>query len=466
MNFFLVKGAPEGSMQPASFGESLGNYFTMFLSASIVFEILTLAFAAVCMAGSFQKNRKSVLIHIGYFFAISALALVTGMFGYAIAALFANSSFMGPTIVLFLCLPGVLFLAFFSKGNPWHRALRATFYLSICYLVTEVAHNYNLLLDEFVEFGSALASFLFCLPYLLLIPVALQSSRLKIHHMVHFRKTVTIQYILVFATVFATALLSGFLPTDENTIRVFMMLILLLLGMVDILAYASHYYTSKRERTILDLEARAQLNEAASTMLKLNEQDIARNTRVRHDLKNTLAYLREAIEQGRYEEALTFIDETAGKSVGDLKIVDCGNRIVSSIMNLELRKAKLNSVEVRYRLIVPPELSIPDSDLCSLLTNILDNAIEGTLASGKPGYVDFSLVANQGLLRIQSKNPTKLFAVPMLSTKKEVGHGHGTSIIKSIVKEYGGYYEFAVKEHMFTLDCVLNMNMHPEDHNA
>ena len=439
----------------------------MFLNASIVVEILIMTFVAVCLTGSFKPRLKSVLIHVAYFFGLAAIMFVTTMLGYATGGcLNVQMNFIAPIIISFMLFPGAVFLGIFSKGNAWHRALRITFYLSICYLATEIAHNYNLLIDEFVTMGSPLANFLFCLPFFVLVPVALQAGRLKIHHVTHFRKSLTIQFVLVFLSVLATAFLSGFATTEDNSIRIWLILILILLGFIDIFAYGSNYYTNKRERTIVTLQARNQLNEAASIMLKLSEEDIARNTRARHDLKNTLSYIRDAIEQGRYDDALAFIDETAGKAYGDLQLVDCGNSVISSIMNLEMRKAKLSHVEIRYRLIVPPTLAIPDSDLCSLLTNILDNAIEGTLASGKPGYVDFSVVANDALLRIQCKNPTKSRTMPNASTKREEGHGHGTTIIKNIVKDYGGYYEFNINDGTFHLDCVMNMNLKREEEDA
>lgn len=452
----------------STFPQALSNFFTMFLGPSLIVEILTMAFSAVCLTGSLKWKRNIILIHLLYFVGLFAVMFGTTMLGYATTGSIDNmpGGIMAPVIILFILAPGAIFLAFFSKGNGWHRALRITFYLSICYLTTEISHNFNLIIDEFVTRGSALSAFLLCLPFLILIPALLYAGKLKIHHVIHFRKTLALQYLFVFLVVLATAFLSGFSLTTDVGYRAWTIVILVLLGVVDLLAYASHYVTSKRERTIVTLQARSQLNEAASVMLKLSEEDIARNTRARHDLKNTLSYLREAIEHGRYEDALAFIDATAGKAYGDLQLVDCGNAVVSSIMNLELRKAKLSHAEIRYRLIVPPRLAIPDNDLCSLLTNILDNAIEGTSASGEQGYIDFSLVANEALLRIQCKNPTKAKVVPSFSTKTEEGHGHGTTIIKTIVKEYGGYYEFDVKDGTFCLDCVMNVSPKQEDEDA
>ena len=463
---FLIDASAE-PFPTTSFPQALSNFFTMFLGPALIVEIMIMAFCAVCLTGFFKWKRKVVLTHFIYFVGLCIITFGTTMLGYATAgSIVMPPGIMAPIIILFILAPGAIFLAIFSRGNPWHRALRITFYLSLCYLVTEVSHNYNLIIDEFVARGSALASFLFCLPFLILIPAFLFAGRLRIHHVAHFRKTLALQYLFVFLVVLATAFLSGFGTGDDIVFRVWTIIVLILLGVVDLFAYASHYYTSKRERTIAALQARNQLNEAASVMLKLSEEDIARNTRARHDLKNTLSYLREAIEQGRYEDALTFIDATAGKAYGDLQLVDCGNAVVSSIMNLELRKAKLSHVEIRYRLIVPPRLGISDNDLCSLLTNILDNAIEGTCACQEQGYIDFSLVASDALLRIQCKNPTQSKVVPSHSTKTEEGHGHGTTIIKAIVKEYGGYYEFDVKDGTFCLDCVMNVNPKQEDEDA
>ena len=457
---------PDIIPEKLSFGEAFGAFFTRFFGASSCVELMVFAFVAISLAGTFKKRKVIVFQHIGFYLAVFGLTVLFMDIGFSIAEAGELDPYRALLIVVFSLIPGAIYLGIFSKGNVWHRILRISYYLSVCYVVSEIGHNYNILIANAVGDNRTLMEFLFCLPYLILVPISIWTGRLKLHHVEHFSSNLSILSALVFTFSLTIAYLSSRFDTDQLSLRGWLILVLVLLMLIDVYGFGMHYVIDKRDRTISELNARAQLNEAASIMLALNEESIAQTTRARHDLKNTLSYLRDAITADKKEDALAFINETIGKAYGDMPIVDCGNRVVSSIMNLELSKAKLKAVELRYRLVVPKTLPISDGDLCSLITNIIDNAIEGALDSKKEGYIDFSIVATNSLLRIQCKNPTKRTSVPTFSSKSERGHGFGVSIIKSIVKEHKGYYEFSIVDGTFIVDCVLDLDMNKEANNA
>ncbi|MBQ7244579.1 MAG: GHKL domain-containing protein [Bacilli bacterium] len=444
-----------------NFGEALEIFFVRFLNVSVIFQLMVFAFAATCLTSTFKKDRKSILIHAAYFLGVFIASFGMFMLGFCLSFVYQTPrGYSSAIIAFFMLLPGAIFLGIFSKGNVWHRILRITFFISLCYLSTEIAHNYNLLLEAPLAEQKVLRDFLFCVPFLPIPPIAIFTGRFKTHHIQRFHVTLTIMSAFLFLATLVIAFTSSRFQAQEVGEGILLILAMALLTAVDVWGYGVHYLINKSERKALELEARTQLGEASYLMVRLNEEQNERLTLARHDLKNTFAFLREAILEGRNDEALSFIDEAAGKAFGDIQIVDCGNSVVSSVMTLELKKAKLSAVEVKYRLIVPKRLGITDYDLCTLMSNIIDNAIEGTSMAkkaGKEGYVDFSILARDSILRIQCKNPTCLKAVPTLSTKTERGHGYGISIIKYVVKQHDGYAQFAVEDGMFVLDCLLNL---------
>lgn len=452
--------------QPAtSFGEAFVNFFTSFADFSLYIELLITSFGAVAMAGTFKKNLKAFFIHLGFHLGVFGLSILFMDLGYCCTAFMPQDPVVVTIIILFSLIPGVAFLAIFSKGHVFHRLLRIFFFLSVTYLFSEIDHNYNILLDTYVADNPTLREAIFCVPYLPLIPIFLFAGTKKTHHVDYLRASLTIISYLVFMVTFATAFLSSRFQPASLSFRIQMIIILALLAAVDLWAYVVHYIINKSERELLELQTREQLVAATNLMRDLNQESIDRTTRARHDLRNTFSYLRQMISEGKTKEALAFIDENEAVAFGDVKIIDCGNPVVSAIMNLELRKAELKGVSLQYRLVVPKELSISDSDICSLVTNILDNAMEGTVASGKEGYVDFSLIASGAMLRVQCKNPTCLTHVPAFTNKREAGHGYGMAIIKRIVKEHQGYWDFSIKDGVFHTDCVLDLNL-TEDTNA
>ena len=438
-----------------SFGEAFASFFTDWLGFSFVFECVCVAFLALQCTGRAHLKLKSILAEIGLGLGLVVLSLLFSAIGSSIAMAFmpTHAPFF---IIISLLLPNIVFVAIASKGNVVHHIMRTVFFFSVVYLATEIAHHYNVLVGPHTSgVGRDIA---FCVPYLPLVFVGLAVGTQRVHHVLNFFNPVMVMCFLIWIFTFLFAVVSGYYQTDDVSIHAMMLVLMILLDIVDFWGMYIYYHVDKNQRTIAILTAQTQLNEAASVMLRMNEDSIARTTTARHDLKNTLSFVSQLISEGNYEQALAFLNESVGKVDGELPIVDCGNSTVSSIMNLERKKADFSGVELKYRLIVPPVLPISDTTLCSLMTNIIDNAVAGAKESGKEGYVDFSMITFGSVLRIHCENPTSHESVPSHSTKKGVGHGYGSAIIKNVIKELGGYVTSSIEGGKFNLDAVINLD--------
>ena len=442
-------------METVPFEQAFANFFTQFLGLSFIFEIVCIVFFALQATGRFDKSIPSIITEVLFGLVLAVVSFFLSVIGYATGASLLPS-FSALLIIIFLIIPGGAFILIYSKGRGWHRVLRALFFLSVVYLTTEIAHHYNMLIGPLVS-GIG-RDFLFCVPFLLLIAMGLALPKLKIHHVRNPLNFLTVMCLLVFALTLVFALVSSRFNPTESYIHGLMIFLLVLLAGIDFWSFYLFYKVDKAQRTITVLTAESQLNEAATIMLKMNEESIQRTTFARHDLRNTLSFVSQLIKEGKYDQAIAFIDESEKNVDGELPIVDCGNGVVSSIMNLERKKASFEGVEVKYRLIVPPTLPIEDTILCSLLTNIIDNAIAGTKESGKDGYVDFSMILHYSVLRIRCVNPTNLTSVPTLSSKSEAGHGYGVPIIKNNIAELGGYVKFGIDNGDFAVDAIITLD--------
>lgn len=443
--------------EQVSFGQAIINFFTMFLGPAFIFESVAVVFLALQASGRYRYKRlNDFLIEFrdGFFLLLSTI--LTSCLGYSIGASTAIG-YSSIAVISGLLLPSVIYLAIFSKGLGMHRTLRTLFFFSIAYLITESAHHYNILIGQLGNRN--LVEFLFCFPYLALIIAGLGVTNLKIHHVHKPANSLMVTCYLIWFLTFLFAFFSSLIEVTVRKDHILLLILTFVLAALDFWVYYIYYHVDKGQRVIAALETEAQLNSAAAIMLRMNEESIARTTATRHDLKNTLGFVSELIQEGRYEQALEFLGDTRKKMEGELPIVDCGNAVVSSLMNLERRKAGYEGIELKYRLVVPPDLPIADTALCSLLTNIIDNAIEGTKDSGKEGYVDFSMLLQRSILRIHCSNPTSLKTVPTHSSKKGAGHGYGMTIIKNVVAELGGYVGFSVEEGQFIVDVIIGLDI-------
>ena len=184
--------------------------------------------------------------------------------------------------------------------------------------------------------------------------------------------------------------------------------------------------------------------------------------KIRHDLRNQLSYTSVLLQDGKYEEADQYIRSLVDQKEEYLYSFSCSNLIISGIVNLELTKAKIAGKKIKFKVVVPPKLPFEDSDLLSLITNIVDNSIENFVPSSDKDEINVTIVTQQDYLRItcfNSVDKTILKNKPSLkTTKRNRGHGYGTKIIKNIAKKYEGYATFTFEDAKFVCDCLINMD--------
>lgn len=187
--------------------------------------------------------------------------------------------------------------------------------------------------------------------------------------------------------------------------------------------------------------------------------------RLRHEVKNQYAYIRMLLEQKDYARAEEFFGEMSLRANPTFAMVGSGNTLVDDIVNLEIVKARSAGVEVSPRIAVPSELPYEEIDLCSLLMNLLDNAIE---ACGDEGVaqktVRLGIVADQGALVVTVVNPAAHAPEhdehgSLVTTKADAeSHGYGTSIVRTVAEKYDGAADFSYYDGEFVARVMLALS--------
>lgn len=185
---------------------------------------------------------------------------------------------------------------------------------------------------------------------------------------------------------------------------------------------------------------------------------------LRHEVKNQYAYIRMLLEEKNYDRAEEFFNEMSMHANPTFMRVNSGNDLVDDIVNLEISKGITNGVEISARIGVPAELPFEEIDLCSLLMNLLDNAVEAV--SGLPApqrIVNLGMLADQGMLVLKVENPCSQAPQTdgeghLLTTKDDAGmHGYGTRLVRKIAAKYDGVADFSFHEGIFTAQAMLSI---------
>ncbi len=198
----------------------------------------------------------------------------------------------------------------------------------------------------------------------------------------------------------------------------------------------------------------------ASEELKLKEQQLMHDIQyaetvrgqyeeirnMRHDIKQHLAVVSGLQSEGKYDEAQKYITQISNNISKIEMFMDVGNDFVNAILNSKLSTAKSKGIEVLCSFSGGIN-GIDEYDLCNLIGNMLDNAIEAAEKTNTHAVVEMSIVSDKYKLTLKVSNSilkSVLNDNPALETSKshKAVHGFGTKSIKSIAEKYNGNADF------------------------
>ncbi|HEX3075245.1 MAG TPA: GHKL domain-containing protein [Lachnospiraceae bacterium] len=178
---------------------------------------------------------------------------------------------------------------------------------------------------------------------------------------------------------------------------------------------------------------------------------------IRHDVRHFLSVIRNMSGEGRYEELDRILNEYAEKSDTEPLPVFCENIVANSILGYYSLKFRKGGIPFRCVGNIPKQLSVSDSDLCVVLGNALENALEACqkLKGKEEKYVLAEARRVNGLLLFKVENSYNgiltLREGNYLTTKSDGYHGIGLQNVKKVVETYGGYIEIEHSGKTFIL---------------
>lgn len=180
----------------------------------------------------------------------------------------------------------------------------------------------------------------------------------------------------------------------------------------------------------------------------------------RHDYRNHIQVMKSYAASGDLEAIRGYLNELDE----DLSTVDTvirtGNRMTDAILNSKISLARARNIPVVAKAHVPVALKTAEIDLCIIIGNLFDNAIEASMAlpeekrmirvymdmKGTRLYMSFTNMTASGKL----KKTGGIFR-----TTKGSEHGFGLVRIDSIVERYHGYLSRNSEEGAFTTEILL-----------
>ena len=180
----------------------------------------------------------------------------------------------------------------------------------------------------------------------------------------------------------------------------------------------------------------------------------------RHDYRNHIQTMKVLAANGDMEGIKAYLDELDTDLNSVDTVVKTGNPMADAILNSKLSLARSKCITVRCDAHIPVRLKMSELDLCCIIGNLFDNAMEASMAlpeekrmirvymdmKGTQLYISFTNFTSAKKLTKVGKR---------FQTSKGEGHGFGLVRIDNIVERLDGYLSRNSEDGAFTTEILI-----------
>ena len=218
----------------------------------------------------------------------------------------------------------------------------------------------------------------------------------------------------------------------------------------------------------------AELMEITNTMMKKNFAEM-QNTHdtIRqqvHDFKNHIRTINGMLEKDT--EAKAYTEQLLSVSYKQARLCNSGNSVIDSIINCKITEAELQNTQFSYNVALTSELNIASVDICAVLANQIDNALEACrkISDEKERFVKVKIFQKESFVFFKVENSCKKNPFnskrELVSTKSDPSglHGYGIKNIIKTAKSYNGTVKSDYSDGVFTsVAMILNNTKRGEE---
>lgn len=181
-----------------------------------------------------------------------------------------------------------------------------------------------------------------------------------------------------------------------------------------------------------------------------------------HDIKNHNRAINGLISHGKYQEAMDYSNTLVKDAELLTPDTDCRNVVIGALLDNRFGSIKAEGVKISLCVMVPQVLSIKDSDLCIILGNLFDNAVEACRndPDTENRFIDVDIRLKGPLLCINIKNSFSgavNYSNGTYFTIKPEAHSHGIGLsnVREVVKKYNGRTIIKHSGQIFSVTVLL-----------
>lgn len=269
----------------------------------------------------------------------------------------------------------------------------------------------------------------------------------------------------LFFPVFTIAAISAMLSVFEyvQTVEQANLLAVIAFGMVGMNIVVFYLINDIMEREmkmhenkVFQIQAKNQLE-----MYRSISENFDNQKRKTHEYKNQISCIESLLDKKQYSKLEEYVKKIYGSMNNEPDAINTNNVIVNAILNTKYQEADSKGIVFVFRVNDLSELKIKDEDVVTILSNLLNNAIEACETCEDKKVIKFKFVKDEDLIIIAAKNTFNYDVVyengEIKSTKMSSVDEHGVGIknVLKIIEKYGGSYIIEDKNKEFYFSIII-----------
>ncbi len=221
----------------------------------------------------------------------------------------------------------------------------------------------------------------------------------------------------------------------------------------------SEIHSSDQLKLQEEIQAKERIWALSKAQYEMSKENIEIINRKSHDLKRQIAALRTVSTPEEQSAAISEIEQAV--QIYD-KTFKTGSRALDTVLMQEALKCSQNHIE--FSAVADGELLrfIRSVDLYTMLSNVLDNAVEANLRIEDENRraIHLSVHEKKGLVILQCENPydgsvEMRDGLPLTSKADKTAHGFGTKSVQATAEKYGGVLRVNPDNGMYVLRIIF-----------
>ena len=200
---------------------------------------------------------------------------------------------------------------------------------------------------------------------------------------------------------------------------------------------------------LMELQQNQNLNELKNIKAASRRQQM-----INHDLKNQIITAFYCMENSDYEQSKQYISAINDMIRQYEDVSYCSNPVINSVLNYKKHVAAGMGIQLDYSVNLTDELPFSDADVCSLFSNILDNAINALSRcenNDSPPKATLSCQVRHGCFLLREENAAPGVEKDESEADRSL-HGFGLQILNYIAEKYSGSFSIRNEDERYIVE--------------